>query len=379
MTKKKKELDSNNPSPFEYSQFPNPLVVLDEINLLPDNVRDIVAGLFYIGAKTAQEISKELSLELFDVEAILENLCQSGWLIKQKILGEEKYIINILSKNSERFPDGPVIPLIYQYNLLSDINRSKPFAESIRKTVKHGDVVTDLGAGVGFLSFVAAEKAKIVQAVEIDSKVRSKGEFLLKLNNIKNVKYFQYDARKIEFNERADVVICEMLDTALVSELQIEVMNNALDNVLKPNGKMIPSYVESTVQLANSKKLFEGYTFPLIHYESYGSPRCNYLSEEKIYSKISFDVKNDLNIDTEITVRANKTGIVNAIIIRTYVKVPKIQNKIPASSWLNPPVVIPLAEDIPVTKDTPIDVLIEYTMGLGWHQSHIDAFPKKGL
>jgi predicted RNA methylase len=82
------------------------------------------------------------------------------------------------------FPSGPVIPSIYQFNLISDIKRTSFFANAINKTVKKGDRVLDLGAGAGIFSILAAKKGGIVYSYEINEKNYRMAQNIIRKNNL---------------------------------------------------------------------------------------------------------------------------------------------------------------------------------------------------
>ena len=77
----------------------------------------------------------------------------------------------------ELFPSGPIIPLVYQFNLLTDKQRMQAFRKSILSVVKNGDSVVDLGCGNGIMLILASQKARIVDSVEIDVNVFNFADF----------------------------------------------------------------------------------------------------------------------------------------------------------------------------------------------------------
>ena len=96
------------------------------------------------------------------------------------------------------------------------------FYEAISKKAK--GVVYDLGAGSGILSSWAAPHAELVYAVEINKSIGKRTGSNLKY--IENVEVICADAREVSFLKKADVIICEMLDTALIDEEQVPVLNS---------------------------------------------------------------------------------------------------------------------------------------------------------
>ncbi len=170
----------------------------------------------------------------------------------------------------------------------------------------------------------------------------------------------------IELPEKADVILCELCDTGLIAELQVPVLNHALENCLKTNGKIIPYCAKTTMELVYTDYIFEGSLFKLMHYEAYGSRESKSLSDEMPYHIINFQEKNSEYVDTEEILTATSDGIVNGVRIKTYIRGAKELDYIPPSPWFNPPVILPTKEDIKLKTGNKVKINIKYILGGGW-------------
>ncbi|MDR0900725.1 MAG: hypothetical protein LBM26_03605, partial [Methanobrevibacter sp.] len=141
-------------------------------------------------------------------------------------------------------------------------------------------IVYDLGSGSGVLSYFSSFYFKSIIAIEKDHKIANYAENSLK--NVKNIKFLNKDALNYNFNTnttnfinnhnhcynqdhnhnnnynnnpnhnpdhdmdnkcssdfKADLIICEMLDTALIDEEEVLVLNH-FHKFLKDDGEIIP-------------------------------------------------------------------------------------------------------------------------------------------
>lgn len=341
------------------------LKLIAEAQLLDEPLYQIFIEILKSGELTTSQLAASLRISEHSTERYLDDLQMLGCITGIEEEGMYKYNVNEIWK-IEKFPSGPIIPLIFQYNLLSDESRVNGFKEAIDLIVKNGDVVIDLGAGIGLLSHLASKKAKKVYAVEIEPNVLRKGVEFAAESKMHNIKYFRGDARTIKLPERADVILCDMCDTAFIAELQVPVLNHALESFLENNGKIIPYCARTTMQLIHTDYIFENSLFRLMHYEAYGSRGSESLSDEIPYHTIYFHEKNPEFVNTEEVITALSEGVVNGIRIKTHVKCAKELDFIPSSQWFNPPVILPTTEDVNVEIGDKIKVRIKYILGGGW-------------
>lgn len=359
--------------PYEIEAGPRSLLwIVYESKFLPKHLQRLFFEILKHGEANILELSKLLKLDKRRVEEQIDELYSWGHVTKVDIDRETRYSISTLWK-IERFPEGPIIPLIYHYNLLCDDNRINAFAEAIKKIVMDNNVVADLGAGVGIQSLIASKKAKKVYSVEIEPRVFNRGIEIVRENKALNIEYIRGDARVIDLPEKVDVIICEMIDTALISELQVPVINYALQRFLKPGGKVIPYSAKTTVQLVNADFTFLGGTYRLIHYQAYGARASRSLSKEVSCHKVLFQEINPEIVDIELILSGEKDGILNALRLKTYVIPYKGSDPVKPSDWFNPPIVLPIKSDMPITKGDKMKVNLRYSLGGGWSSLHYEV------
>ena len=244
----------------------------------------------------------------------------------------------------------------YYHDLTKDKKRVEAFKKIIQDNV-HG-IVYDLGTGSGILASFASENALKVYALEYNP-------FIIK-NTLKNfekydnIELIETDASTFEFKEKPDVVICEMLDTALIDEEQVPVINNVL-KYSKKDTLFIPEAVINTIQIIDSGVKYVTY------YEN-NKPEYKELSEEIKYQKISFNNHIDPSFKTSIKIRTTASGNLNSIKLTTYT-ILSDDTCLEPTPMLNPPLLLPI-NNINIKKDEELIVELNYVMGGGLNTIH---------
>ncbi|MDO5834930.1 MAG: 50S ribosomal protein L11 methyltransferase [Methanobacterium sp.] len=239
----------------------------------------------------------------------------------------------------------------YQQNLLSDSERLTAFQQVISK--KSRGVIYDLGTGSGVFSSWAAPLARFVYAVEknpLTAQIAQKN-----LGMFENVSLMVNDAKNIFFPEKADLIICEMMDTALIDEEQVPVINS-VRKYLKKNGDIIPCGVFNGLEAVNTN-----ISHPC--YQEGETPQSELMSKLIIYDKIDFKKYVKPEIDYSIIITVNKKGTVSGIKITTFTLLTSdfICGPTP---MMNPPLLIP-TNHMRVKKGENIILKLKYTMGGG--------------
>jgi predicted RNA methylase len=140
----------------------------------------------------------------------------------------------------------------FAYVCLRDVVRTTSFQRAIMRTVQQGDVVLEVGAGTGIVSlFAATAGARKVFAVEIDEYLCHCLAETVRANGLTGIiEVLPGDAREIDLPSSVDVVIAELIDTGLVEEPQIPVLNSLLERgVATAATRFVPDAYHTEVQL----------------------------------------------------------------------------------------------------------------------------------
>ena len=194
----------------------------------------------------------------------------------------------------------------YHFKLLRDYERLSAFKEAIDDyAIRNGmysngsndKVAFDLGCGSGVLSFFAREHVGKVMAIELNnSTYQLAKENLKEFDKIQvvNDDLLSFDFSKL--NEKADLIICEMLDTALIDEEEVPVLNRARE-FLNDDGEIIPRGMINSVEA-----IFMNNHFIQYEDDEY-SPIYISLGESVVYSEFDFMNEIDCNFSAEIELK----------------------------------------------------------------------------
>jgi len=114
--------------------------------------------------------------------------------------------------------------------LLGDGVRNGTFHEAFKKIIRRGETtVVDIGAGTGFLSFLASRLgAKRCILYECDQSVSALSEEIAKRNGIRNCSFHSIHTSEVKKPiEKADVVVSETLGSFALEENLLENMKSA--------------------------------------------------------------------------------------------------------------------------------------------------------
>ena len=240
----------------------------------------------------------------------------------------------------------------YHSDLLKDTERLAGFYNAICEYSAGNKLAYDLGCGSGILSYFLSPYFDEIISLEIDVKTAQCAKE--NLAGFSNIQVINSDVLEYDFEKKADLIVCEMMDTALIDEEQIPVLSHAR-KFLKGSGEIIPKGIINTVELVNLERDYVHWDEEGVHYEAF--------SDAEVYS--SFDFSDDINPNFEktISIKSNKDGMVNGLKITTFTK---LNDEIICgpTPMLNPPLLIPLDNRL-VKSNEFISVKLKYIMGNG--------------
>lgn len=243
----------------------------------------------------------------------------------------------------------------YHFNLLSDEERLSCFFEAIKENAK--GTVYDIGSGCGILSIWASIYSDFVYSVEISPDSAKMAE--LNFKPFPNILLINKDAREITFKKKADVIICEMLDTALIDEEQVPVINS-IRKYLKDTGKIIPKGIINGAEAIHMNSSHICYEDSFVSMESQD---YEIMSDFIIYDKIYFNKKVEEDVSNTLEFDIYKKGTISGIKITTLTLLTKNIICGPTDMF-NPPLLIPVHK-IDADIGDKIIINLSYKMGGG--------------
>ena len=135
--------------------------------------------------------------------------------------------------------------LDYHRSMLVDETRMRAFRDAITATVRPGDVVVDIGAGTGVLSFLACMAgAKRVYAAESGTVIELARELSEANGFADRIVFIPEWSTAIEIPEPADVIITETIGNAAFDEGIVAWTIDARRRFLREGGRVVPRTVE---------------------------------------------------------------------------------------------------------------------------------------
>lgn len=239
----------------------------------------------------------------------------------------------------------------YHLDLLKDSDRVSAFFEAINDYDGNTNLAYDLGCGSGILSYFLNQKFSEIIAIEIDTK--SYNCALFNLNDFENIDVVNSDVLEYDFSRKADLIVCEMMDTALIDEEEVQVLNHAR-KFLKEDGEIIPKAIINVAQLVHMQRHY-------VHWDENASYEV--LSKPLNYSKINFKEYIDPNFEKNLQFEINCDGVINGIKI-TSITVLNDDVVCGPTPMFNPPLLVPI-DEVNVKCNDLINLKLKYIMGQG--------------
>jgi len=250
------------------------------------------------------------------------------------------------------------------YQMLQDEDRVAHFRRAIEDLITSDDIVLDIGTGSGILALLAAERARKVYAVEVDPAIAGFAARAFDASpNREKLTLFLGDAAYLRLPERVDVITCELLDTVLLNEPQVEILRLAGSRLLKPDGRFIPAYARNFVALANcSFRFYERIDLRVAHWEPTDLPSARELTPWAEYCRLTFGPDAPEGVDAQVVLRANHRGTATAVKLMTVTGFGNGDEVGPCLT-MNRPLVIPIPEKLDIVPDAAYRVRLSYRFG----------------
>lgn len=152
---------------------------------------------------------------------------------------------------------------IYAYGrMIADGPRMSAYAEALRRVVKPGAVVADLGAGTGIFAFLACQLgARRVFAVEPSDAIHMARRIAADNPDLNRIEFLQDLSTDVTLPERPDVIVSDMRGVLPIHDGLVAIID-ARDRLLAPGGVLIPQRDLLRVAVVEAPALHERFTIP---------------------------------------------------------------------------------------------------------------------
>jgi predicted RNA methylase len=264
---------------------------------------------------------------------------------------------------------GQYIPLHYHHHMLNDLARMSAFKAAISQVVPTDGRVLEFGSGTGVLSFFAAQRAEQVIAIEFNPQLVKASRIILKQNEFADkVTVVHADASSFTPDEPVDVVICEMLHSALLREKQLQIISSFKQRYLLRFGtlpRFVPEATILAVQPLTQDYTYQDYKAPIPLFQDAGSshPRSKECSVPKSYACVDYQDAFSEQFDEVMHFQILAPCEINAIRFITKNLLAILPSEQRGIDWHNQHLVLPIERPIRVEAGDTIAVRFAYEAG----------------
>jgi len=232
-----------------------------------------------------------------------------------------------------------------------------------------GASVLEFGSGTGVLSFFAAQRAAHVTAVEYNPALVQASRRILKENGSENkVTVLQADASAFTPEEPVDVVICEMLHSALLREKQLEVIRKFKLRYVARFGSLPRFVPEATILAAQPLSQdydYQGYkaAVPLFQDAGAQSSRSKDRSAPVSYATVDYRQAIPEKFEAKIRFEILDKSEINAIRFITKNLLAILPEERRSIDWHNQHLVLPLQSPIQAKAGNTMEIQFAYDAG----------------
>ncbi len=128
-------------------------------------------------------------------------------------------------------------------HLLDDRVRTEAFLRALRRAVRPGMVVADVGTGTGILA-IAARRAGAARVYGIETRpIVHVARQLAAANGVDGIEWVEGDATRVLLPEKIDLVVSECFGPMAIGGSMIEAVASLAARHLRPSGSVVPGRV----------------------------------------------------------------------------------------------------------------------------------------
>ncbi|TET11224.1 MAG: methyltransferase domain-containing protein [Candidatus Thorarchaeota archaeon] len=258
--------------------------------------------------------------------------------------------------------------MLHAAMLLGQKTRLAKFDKAIRQIVKPNDYVVDIGTGSGVLALMAAKAgARKVTGIDINQESVEYANEAAVLNGVEDkIEFVEKHVLDFIPDERADVVICEMLSSILFIEQQVPASYHAVENILKPDGVIIPQNATIFIVPVESSVIVERFSFEQLQFprvvQTVMSDSTKDLADLMVLQEVDFTKPaSDYSIDETLQFSIINDGVIHGLVGLFESELYKDIKLNMDDGWKQ--LFLPLQKPVRVTSGDKFSVRVAYTPG----------------
>ncbi len=197
----------------------------------------------------------------------------------------------LVAKLGSAWATSKMVPL-WHVPMMNELHRNDAYYEGIKTAAKPGKLVLEIGAGSGLLSMMAAKLgASKVVACEAEPLVAKTATEIVKANGFAEtvtiLSKISYDVEVgKDLPEKADVLIHEIFDSAIIGEHVLPALEDAKKRLLKPEALIVPHAASIMIALMGGEaagkylRVDSSNGFDLSHFNSIASKKIPFYRED---------------------------------------------------------------------------------------------------
>jgi 2-polyprenyl-3-methyl-5-hydroxy-6-metoxy-1,4-benzoquinol methylase len=243
-----------------------PLVILIFRDACAQNLNFVAAARVHLSFMTnSNQLEKSIAGRAADWAAVARTMA---------LKGETEKAYKLAMKIRSMAPNDPETVFLvsevlsgivpdWHFGLVRDEVRNAAFDAALRRAIKPGMRVLDIGSGTGLLAMMAARAgASQVFSCEMNPAVADAAKEIVAANGFSDQIQVlprhsnQLDADK-DLGGRVDLIVSEIVSNDMLGQRVLATMDHAVVNLLKPDGLMIPAKGSVKVALGFDSNLQE--------------------------------------------------------------------------------------------------------------------------
>jgi protein arginine N-methyltransferase 1 len=147
--------------------------------------------------------------------------------------------------------------------MIADDVRMAAYEQALRRTVRPGSVVVDIGTGTGIFSLLACQfGARKVYAIEPDPAIEVAREIAAANGYLDRIVFIQGLSTRITLPERADVIVSDIRGVLPLFQHHIPTIVHARQRLLTPGGVLIPQRDTVLAAVVDAPELYARHMTP---------------------------------------------------------------------------------------------------------------------